>query len=223
MIYFLVGIGYLVDILFIVHDNEKHDVFSIVLKTGASLCFVLLSYILLTKANNPLIGKYILYALIADLFGDFVLILRNVFPKYHDLIFYVGTGMFLIGHIFLMIMLYINNPDVILSSILFSIILFLSIGFYMLKTLEAKRVFKVVGGIYLYFILFILVYSACSYWNNETRFDLAFLFGYFLFAISDVILIIQKFNKKASNTLQPIYRLSYFISQILIALSIAYL
>lgn len=221
MIYALIGIGYVIDVIFIVHDNEKHDGLSILLKTLASLCFVTLAIILSKSAVNKELANYLVYALIADLFGDFILILRNITDKKHDLIFVSGTVCFFIGHIFLMIMLYINSPNVLLNSFILTTIAFVLVGAIFVKALEASKPFMVIGGVYVYFIMFILFYALCSLIKDNTLFDLSFLFGYFLFVVSDIVLILQKFNKKASNVLQPIYRLSYFISQILIALSIA--
>lgn len=224
MIYFIIGIGYLIDIIFIVHDDKKHDGLSVVLKTLAAACFVTLAILLTDKANNQELAKYIVYALVFDLFGDFVLILRNVTKNHHDLIFILGTLCFFVGHIFLMIMLYKNDPSVVEKSLTYTIIAFMIFGLPLLfKFVEASKTFKIIGGIYIYFIIYIQVYGLLSLINLGTRFDYAFLFGYFLFAVSDLVLIIQKFNRKASPTLQPIYRLSYFISQVLIALSIAYL
>ena len=223
MIYVLIGLGYIVDIFFIIHDNEKHDGFSIVLKTLASLCFVTLSIILYKEATNKELAILVVYALIADLFGDFVLILRNITEKHHNLIFILGTVCFFIGHIFLMIMLYRNCPNVLLNTLVVTTVAFLIVSFAFVRSLDASKTFLVIGGVYVFFIMFILFYALCSLIKYNTSFDLSFLFGYFLFVVSDIVLIIQKFNKKASIVLQPIYRLSYFISQILIALSIAYL
>ena len=223
MIYAIIGIGYLIDILFIVHDEAKHDGLSIVLKTLASACFVTLSIVLYNNANSKELALYIVLALVADLFGDFILILRNITDKHHDTIFIGGTLCFFIGHIFLMIMLYINNPSVLLKSFIYTFVIFILFGLPLLKTLETKKTMKTIGAIYVFFIIYIQAYGICSLVNVETKFELAFLFGYFLFAVSDIVLIIQKFGKVKSNALQPIYRLSYFISQVIIALSIAYL
>lgn len=223
MIYFIIGIGYLIDILFIIHDEKKHDNLSIVLKSLASLSFVLLSIIVSKNATNQLLAKLMIFSLVFDLFGDVVLILRNILPNKHDLIYTIGTLCFFIGHIFLIIMLIINNPDLILKSLIMATFMFLVCFFVIFNKLEMNKLFKVVGGIYLFFIIFILAYSFSSYINYNSKFELSFMFAYFLFCVSDIILMISKFNKKASNTLQPIYRLSYFISQILIALSISLL
>ena len=223
MIYAIVGIGYLIDILFIIHDETKHDGLSIVLKTLASACFVTLSIILYGESSNQGLAIYIVLALVADLFGDFILILRNITDKHHDVIFVAGTICFFIGHIFLMIMLYINNPNVLLKSFIYTLVIFVVFCLYLLKKLNAKKAMRIMGGVYLFFIIYIQAYGLCSLVDVETSFDLAFLFGYFLFGVSDIVLIIQKFSNSKSNSLQPIYRLSYFISQVLIALSIAYL
>lgn len=223
MIYVLIGFGYLIDLLFIIHDEKKHDGLSLVFKTLASLSFVLLALLLSFNINNRIIAGLIVVALVFDLLGDFILILRNVFPNKHDLIYIVGTACFFIAHIFLLIMLIINNPNVILKSILLASIFFIVFYFAVFNKLEMSKTFRVIGLFYLYFILYILAYSVFSYANFSTKFELAFLFGYFLFCVSDLILMIHKFKKGASSSLQPLYRLSYFISQILIALSISLL
>lgn len=223
MIYVLIGFGYLIDLLFIIHDEKKHDGLSLVFKTLASLSFVLLALLLSFKIDNRIIAGLIVVALVFDLLGDFILILRNVFPNKHDLIYIVGTACFFIAHIFLLIMLIINNPNVILKSILLASIFFIVFYFAVFNKLEMSKTFRVIGLFYLYFILYILAYSVFSYANFSTKFELAFLFGYFLFCVSDLILMIHKFKKGASSSLQPLYRLSYFISQILIALSISLL
>lgn len=223
MIYVLVGLGYLIDLLFIIHDNRKHDGLSVALKTLASACFVVLAIVMSKRSTNVELAKLIIYALVADLFGDFVLILRNITNKKHDLIFLSGTACFIVGHIFLMIMLYKNNPNVVVKSFIYTAIASLVFVPFFIKKLSASKTFKLIGCLYTFFIIYIQVYGVCSIIDIETNFDLAFLFGYFLFAVSDIILIIQKFKENSSSTLQPIYRLSYFISQVVIALSIAYL
>ena len=223
MIYILVGLGYLIDLLFIIHDNSKHDGLSVVLKTLASACFVTLAIIMSMRSVNSELAWLIIYALIADLLGDFVLILRNITDKKHDLIFLSGTACFIVGHIFLMIMLYRNNPNVVVKSFIYTTVTSLIFVPLSIKKLKASKAFKLIGCLYIFFIIYIQVYGICSIIDIETSFDIAFLFGYFLFAVSDIILIIQKFGNNPSSTLQPIYRLSYFISQVIIALSVAYL
>lgn len=221
MVYLIIGLGYLFDIWFIIHDEKKHDAFSLVLKTLASLSFTVLAFVLSFSSANKVLSYLICGALICDLLGDVILILRNIIPSKHDLIYIIGTTCFFIGHIFLIIMLIINNPSIILRSILIASIMFVVCFVFIFRKLKMSKTFRIIGLFYLYFILYILAYAMSSYIGFNTKFELAFLFGYFLFCISDIILMHQKFSvKEVSPSLQPIYRLSYFISQILIALSI---
>ena len=219
MIYLIIAIGYIIDILFIVHDDSKHDGLSILYKTLASLSFVILALYLVLKVNNSLASRLILYALIADMLGDILLILRNVTDK-KDLVFVLGTLCFFIGHIFLMIMLYINNPRVLGISFVVTCILFIGTWLWIKRIVTFKKSFTAIGVTYVFFILYMLIYSFFAYLETNSTFDVAFMFAYFLFAVSDIILIIQKFGKTKIYALQPIYRLSYFISQVLIAMSI---
>lgn len=223
MIYILIGLGYLIDILFIVHDEKKHDSLSLVYKTLASFSFVLLGLLLSFKAINKVPAYLIVVSLVFDLLGDFILILRNVYPNKHDLIYIIGTCCFFIAHIFLLVMLISINPNIILKSIILASLFFIIFYLVVFNKLEMSKSFKVIGSFYLYFILYILSYSIFSYADYSYKFELAFLFGYFLFCVSDLILMVHKFKKGASSSLQPLYRLSYFISQILIALSISLL
>lgn len=219
MIYLIIAIGYIIDIIFIVHDDSKHDGLSILYKTLASLSFVVLALYLVLKLNNTLASRLILYALIADMFGDVLLILRNITKK-KDLVFILGTLCFFLGHIFLMIMLYNNNPKVLGVSFMVTCVLFIGTWIWINKMTTFKKSFMVMGIAYVFFILFMLTYSFFAHLETNSAFDAAFMFAYFLFAISDIILIVQKFGKTNIHALQPIYRLSYFISQVLIAMSI---
>lgn len=219
MVYLILAIGYIIDILFIVHDDAKHDGISILYKTLASLSFVILALYLVLKVNNSIQSRLILYALIADMFGDVALILRNVTNK-KDLVFVIGTLFFFLGHIFLMVMLYINNPEVLLRSFAVTCVLFAGVWAFTMKMTIVKKSFMIIGAIYCFFILYMLTYSFFSYIDLNSAFNASFMFAYFLFAVSDIVLIIQKFGKTNIHALQPIYRLSYYISQVLIAMSI---
>ena len=219
MIYLILAVGYIIDILFIVHDDAKHDGLSILYKTLASLSFVALALYLVLNVKNTIGSRLILYALIADTLGDVILILRNVTNK-KDLVFILGTLCFFVGHIFLMIMLYLNNPKVLGISFVVSLVLFIGVWIMVLKMTTFKKSFMFIGVLYMFFIIYILIYAFFTYLDVNNAFNAAFMFGYFLFAVSDIVLIIQKFGKTKINALQPIYRLSYFISQVLIAMSI---
>lgn len=219
MIYFLLVLGLIIDIIFVIHDHKAHDGFSIVLKTLASLSFVVISFYVYLKYKSEY-GILIILALIFDTLGDFVLILRNIYYKHKDLIYVLGTLSFLIGHIFLLVLLNKIVKRAIILSILITTILFIFSFFTIIKKHIKDNKSLVVASIYIYFILYILIVSILAIIKVRSIFLLIFLVGYFLFVLSDYILIIHKFSLVDRYYLQPLYRITYFVSQLILTLSL---
>lgn len=211
----LIIIGIILQGLFIYNDNKYHNGLSIVLKTLASLCFVILSFRLCKKII------LVNYALILDCLGDFILILRNISPKkYKDLIFVSGTISFFIGHILLSVYLCKLNPNAIKFGIVINLILFLGFALYYLKTLTAPIGMKILGGTYLFMIMFTSGLSISNYIDIQSSSNLLFMIASIIFITSDLILMAHKFNPNSKNYLQPTYRVLYYVSQIMLALYI---
>lgn len=208
----LIIIGIILQGLFIYNDNKHHNGLSIILKTCASLCFVCLSFRLANKIT------LVNYALMLDCLGDFILILRNINKKHKDLIFVSGTISFFIGHILLSIYLCKLNPNAIKLGIVINLILFLGFAIYYLKTLKASIGMKLLGGSYLFMIMFTSGLSISNYIDIQSTSNLLFMIASIIFISSDLILMAHKFNPKAKNFMQPTYRVLYYISQILLAL-----
>lgn len=208
----LIIMGIILQGLFIYNDNKYHNSLSIILKTCASLCFVCLSFRLANKIT------LVNYALMLDCLGDFILILRNINKKHKDLIFVCGTISFFIGHILLSIYLYKLNPNAIKLGIIINLILFLGFAIYYLKTLTASIGMKLLGGSYLFMIMFTSGLSISNYIDIQSTSNLLFMIASIIFISSDLILMAHKFNPKAKNFMQPTYRVLYYISQILLAL-----
>lgn len=209
----LIVIGCILQGTFICNDNKYHNGLSILLKTLASLCFVILSF----RLTNEV--KLVNYALILDCLGDFILILRNISPKkYKDLIFVCGTISFFIGHILLSIYLCKLNPSAIKLGIIINLILFFGVALYFLKTLTAPLGMKLLGGSYLFMIMFTSGLSISNFINIHSTANLIFMVGSIIFISSDLILMAHKFNPKAKNFMQPTYRILYYVSQIILAI-----
>lgn len=225
MIYLLAAIGFVIDIVFIIHDDMKKDGLSILFKSLASLVFVIIGINLLITRQFDIRAKYILASLACNFLGDVILILRNVDSKHKDLIFVGGTLSFLIGHVFLLLMLINNDANQVVKSLIITLIITVIVIVYIAKRLNAKKAIKCLGVFYTSFAVYLFIYALLSYIELKEPFISSFVFGYFLFMVSDIILTIQKFDDKAKNVhaLQPLYRVTYYISQILIAISIFFI
>ena len=207
----LIIIGITVDALFILNDNKYHNGLSVILKTLASLCFLLLA-IHNYKGN----GLLIVIALGLDVLGDFVLILRNITNKHKDLIFVLGTISFLIAHILFSIYLIKLNIEALYLGILFNLILFTIFAIAYLKRLNISLKMKMLGTTYVFIIMFTSGLSISNFIYSPSFSNLIFMIACIIFVSSDLVLIIHKF-KKSLNILQITYRVLYYISQLLLA------
>lgn len=201
------------DICFIYHDNKYHDNKSIILKSSASLMFVLLALSL--YKNKALL---IVVALIFNMLGDIVLILRNKYPNYKDKFFMCGTVSFFIAHVLMLSYLIKLNMNSIKIAFILSIVLYVILYSVFSRVLKVSGIIRVMGVIYTYIIMFTTSMSIINYINCPIYGNLVLLIGIILFVISDIILIAFKFAKSDKSVMQIICRIIYYLSQLILAL-----
>lgn len=201
------------DICFIYHDNKYHDNKSIILKSLASLMFVLLALSL--YKNKALL---IVVALIFNMLGDIVLILRNKYPNYKDKFFMCGTVSFFIAHVLMLSYLIKLNMNSIKIAFILSIVLYVILYSVFSRVLKVSGIIRVMGVIYTYIIMFTTSMSIINYINCPIYGNLVLLIGIILFVISDIILITFKFAKSDKSVIQIICRSIYYLSQLILAL-----
>jgi len=211
----LIVFGVVLDGLFIYLDDKYHGKSSIYLKTLASLMFVLLAIHNYSGGNEI----YVIIALTLNMLGDFVLILRNVFKKLHDIIYIVGTLMFLAGHILLSVYLLKLDSNCLIKGLIVNIIAFGILGINLVKTIKTNGItMKAVGSVYVFVIMFTFGLAVSAVIDNANFKNIFFLIAALVFITSDSLLIIQKYKKSAPHIIQPIYRILYYVSQMMFAI-----
>lgn len=201
------------DILFICYDNKHHDRKSIVLKSLASLMFVLLA---LSLYKDKVL--LIVIALVFNMIGDIILIFRNKYPNIKDKLFMAGIVSFFIAHISILLYLIKLNITTVKFAFILSLIFYIILFSIFNRTLKVSGIIRVVGIIYTYVIMFTTSMAIINLAGLPTFSNLALLIGIVLFVISDIILIIFKFNKSDKNIMQIICRSIYYLSQLILAL-----
>ena len=201
------------DILFICYDNKHHDRKSIVLKSLASLMFVLLALSLYKDK-----ALLIVIALVFNMIGDIILIFRNKYPNIKDKLFIAGIVSFFIAHISILLYLIKLNITTVKFAFILSLIFYIILFSIFNRTLKVSGIIRVVGIIYTYVIMFTTSMAIINLAGLPTFSNLALLIGVVLFVISDIILIIFKFNKSDKNIMQIICRSIYYLSQLILAL-----
>lgn len=213
--YLIIIIGIIIDALFIYNDDKYHNSLSIVLKTLASLAFVLLAFHLYKGK-----GLLVIIALIFDMLGDFILILRNRYKKHKDIIFACGTISFFIAHILYATYLIGLNRSCIKWGIVINIILYVIIAIAFKMSLDVKGFIGILGACYLFIIMFNSGLSITNYHLVPRHENFVYMVGSLIFISSDLVLILHKFGKNSPDFLQIVYRVLYYASQIILALYI---
>ena len=95
----LISAGAVLETLFIMRSYKRRDVSSVVLKTAASVVFVLLGLLELRRMGPSVYEWYVVAGLTLGMLGDLLLALRFLSEKLHRLFFAAGSMSFFLGHI----------------------------------------------------------------------------------------------------------------------------
>lgn len=173
-----------------------------------TMLFIIALPLLEVREEYPAYAFLIMSGLIFSLLGD-------LFLLYPDRYFNNGLYSFLAAHI-LYILAFNQNVNSYCGALALPILLYM--------TVVLKYLLPRLGGMKYPVIIYMLVISTMVYsaWNTSIYFNNGLdliLVGAILFAISDTVLAFNKFYKKFTLA-EPIILSTYFIAQLLFAMSI---
>lgn len=216
-------------LLFCWFRAEKATVYSLVIKTTASLCFILCGVFAIKEVGSSSVNLLILVGLVLGLIGDILLDLKVMYPKESNQYFVAGTSSFAIGHFFYFLALILFNTSVkpetflwnILASIAAAIILTLAImlpskkmGLNFGKNIYIVAFYSLILSFMMAFSIAIAIFTPI-FW--------IFASGMICFFLSDLVLSLQYFGGKDQKIFIYINHTLYYIAQALIAFSLLYL
>lgn len=211
MIYSLLLIGFIIQIFFISASLRKEYIQATILKTAASLTFIIVAL----SSNN----KMLTIALIFGGIGDLLLELRHLFKKALPL-FVVGTFFFIFEHIILISKCFSLCNNHLTVALLVSLLMSCLIHIIMRNCFrhEGKGI-SILGAIYLCFLSVLISFSFIGFLYNKSIENLLFFIGSIFFTTSDCLLITHNFGKD-KYWYHPISLILYFLAQSIIAISI---
>jgi len=219
IIFALVGLG--IDIWFISTEYAGKMGKATVLKGLASLVFVLMGAYCYSKLQTHF-GKLILIGLALGMVGDVFLNLRNLFTGGKSAkVFAVGILAFLSGHFLYIAALIGRSSDIVLIALIMTVVITFGAIPPLMKRINApSKGLKIFGYVYLVIVIAMFSCSA-ALWikTGTTALNVIFAAGGLLFMVSDFIMIYYSFGKKI-KPLRAINLLSYYVGQLLIALTI---
>lgn len=213
--------GLFIDIWFIRTEYSGRMTEAVILKGMASFCFVFLGFVSWIEVRTAF-STLVLIGLALGMMGDIFLNLRNLFEGSDSMkVFAVGILFFLSGHFLYIAALIQESPRIVWSAMLLTAVLsVLAIPQLMKRITAPNRGLKIFGWIYL--VVVIAMFSSALMLLVESGVrsgTVVFTVGALLFALSDFIMIYYSFGRKI-KPLRAVNLLSYYIGQILIALTI---
>ena len=95
----LISAGAVLETLFIMRSYKRRDVSSVVLKTAASVVFVLAGAAGTARMGPSVYEWYVVAGLTLGMLGDLLLALRYLGQKLHHFFFAAGSVSFFLGHV----------------------------------------------------------------------------------------------------------------------------
>ena len=213
--------GCAAEAVFIVFEYKKNWLPALLLKSAASIFFLLVGLLALRSAQNVSYARWILAGLVFGAVGDVCLNLRNLCKKRARLVFMLGIAAFLIGHVCYVWALAAQAPEALLYAALICAILSFLVIRFVLRKVNVDGALKIFGVLYLCIVLFMACLAATLFVlepaNDAYR---LFAIGGALFAASDVLLVLTQFGKRAYPSFRAWNLSLYYLGQMCIALTI---
>ncbi len=218
----LLAFGCATEAVFIVLEQRKRMLTALLLKGLASLLFVLAGIFAFSHAFVLPYARLILLGLMLGAVGDVCLNLRFVLTCRAKVIFLVGIGAFLLGHVAYLIALIAREPIALLYALPAAAILSFFLIRFVLSRVEVSGVIKTFGIVYLCVVFLMAVMAGALFLLQPQNTGRAlFAFGGMLFAASDVLLVLGQFGKRTYRGFRALNLSLYYIGQVCICLTIA--
>lgn len=216
-------------LLFCWFRAEKATVYSLMLKTTSSVCFILCGIFAINAVGSSNLNLLIIVGLILGLVGDIILDLKIMYPEQANQYFVFGTSAFAIGHFFYFVSAVLYNSMAIPANLPWNILA--SVGVAILLTVAIMLSSKKMGMNFGKMIYIVAMYSFILTFMVSFTVSIAifapiywiFAAGMIVFFLSDLVLSMQYFGGRTEKVWIYVNHLLYYIAQVLLAVSILYL
>lgn len=216
-------------LLFCWFRTEKPTVYSLVLKTAASICFIMCAIFAINAVEAGNINLLMLAGLVLGLVGDILLDLKIMYSSQSNEYFIAGTSAFAIGHFFYFLSAILFNNAIVPTHLPWNILI--SFGVAIILTLGIIFSSKKMGlnfGKMLYIVIFysfVLTFMV-SFTVSIAIFSPIYWIvavGMILFFLSDLVLSMQYFGGNTAKSMVYLNHVLYYLAQLCLAFSILYL
>ena len=209
-------------ILFTILRVVRGGMVSLMTKTLASFCFVLLGVVVVFHKPILDVAMFIILGLICGMIGDILLDLKSVDQSRADAYLNFGMLAFGIGHIFyVLFMSFLSGKNVLVEALIagaFAIVFTLAVVFFSKQLLGLKLgKFVIQAGSYACMLSFAAAFAVALAFTLSFLWPLAI--ALVAFWLSDIVLSIMYFGGKSENKfLSILNHVLYYGAQIAIAM-----
>ncbi len=216
-------VGCAIEAVFIILEQKKKMTAAVALKALASLLFVLLGVLCAISTNDRAYAAVILIGLACGAVGDGCLNLRHQVGSRGKAVFMAGIAAFLIGHLFYLFALISRAPKMLLWAVPACAVVSVLMLRFILKRIEAQGAIRIFGIVSRRRVSNDVLRAGLLPLQPSNPGYLLFAAGAVLFAASDVLLVLNQFGKRQYPAFRPMNLSLYYLGQICIALTIAFL
>lgn len=228
---FLIALGIVAFIVFIVLRIKKISMPALVVKSITSFVFVATAgYAVVCKQAVAPYAMLVMLGLVSGMLGDIWLDLKWIYASGERQFTYWGFASFMAGHIFYLTAILIANGsmvDRLWYLLAFAAALIIAaLQMVITKKQNDYTGYRTITYIYTVFLLMTMFSSfVCMISNDFSKNTILFFAGSVFFTISDAILCSTYFDREKSKNTKPYIfanHLTYYLGQFLIAVSVFY-
>ena len=221
-------------VLFIVRKGDITDPISLILKSIASICFIVTSFAAFIFDTSLPTALLVIIGQVFGLLGDIFLDMKYLYRKDEKPYTYTGFIVFLIGHLFFVaFMILTYGATLLITLISLAVAILAALLIYFASEKIAGLVYggyKVISTIYMFVLAFTMMFAILQIFLNNYGFfnttKILFAIGMVFFMISDLILAMIYFTPKDAMNKPSFIRLNlafYYAAQICISVSLVFL
>ncbi len=215
-------------VIFCWFRSQKATIYSLMLKTFASLSFILSAIFAVKASGATSFALLCVCGLVFGLVGDILLDLKIMYPNQGNQYFVSGTLSFALGHVFYFLGAIMFCTDAAPNILVWSILA--SIGAAIILTCAILLPSKKMGLNFGKNLIIVALYSLALTFMMAFSISIAifvpifwiFASGLICFLLSDLVLSLQYFGGKTAKMWIYVNHILYYIAQILIALSVLF-
>ena len=219
--FIMAGLTSISAILFI-YCRYKSSIFrSFGMKAFSGVLFIITALTAyLVNPSNPIYATLIVIGGLFGLLGDVFLALKSIAPQHFKKLVGVGMLFFALGHVFYFVSILVSTTITIYPFII--ALLPLTAAYFLLssKMFSSIGVMKIPSLVYYYILSATLIQSIFGAVSGTATFSVVFMIGTIFFFVSDSLLSFMYFAGAKHKAFSIVNLSTYYIAQILIALSI---